>query len=193
MASPVAAQIRAFGEDVVPGQYADFEEADLLLFAGSNAAWCHPVLFQRALAARERRGSWIVVIDPRRSATAELADLHIPIRPGGDGALFAALLAECARCGALDVHVETGRTENSALATRKLLNFMAAEIKYATCPSPDARLPRVLMLVKGGAVEPRQRRVIARKMRRHPVNNDADAPACRALTGIGNLPACRSG
>ncbi len=102
MASPVAAQIRAFGEDVVPGQYADFEEADLLLFAGSNAAWCHPVLFQRALAARERRGSRIVVIDPRRSATAELADLHIPIRPGGDGALFAALLAESARRGALD-------------------------------------------------------------------------------------------
>ena len=102
MASPVAAQIRTFGEDVVPGVYEDFEEADLILFAGSNAAWCHPVLFQRALAARERRGSWIVVIDPRRSATAELADLHVSVAPGGDGALFAAMLAECARCGALD-------------------------------------------------------------------------------------------
>ncbi|MHB1303742.1 MAG: nitrate reductase [Acidiphilium sp.] len=102
MASPVAAHRRAFGEDIVPGIYADFDEADLILFAGSNAAWCHPVLFQRALRARETRGTRLVVIDPRRSATAELADLHIPVEPGGDLALFAALLAACAERGALD-------------------------------------------------------------------------------------------
>lgn len=102
MASPVAAQIRAFGEDLVPGIYEDFDEADLILFVGSNAAWCHPVLFQRALRARESRGTRIVAIDPRRSATADLADLHIQIAPGGDLALFAALFAKCAAKGALD-------------------------------------------------------------------------------------------
>ncbi|GAA5264241.1 assimilatory nitrate reductase catalytic subunit [Acidiphilium sp. MT5] len=104
MASPVAAHIRAFGEDIVPGTYADFDEADLILLAGANAAWCHPVLFQRALHARATRGTKIIAIDPRRSATAELADLHIPITPGGDLALFAALLDGCAKRHALDHH-----------------------------------------------------------------------------------------
>jgi assimilatory nitrate reductase catalytic subunit len=102
MASPVAAHTRAFGEDLVPGIYADFDEADLILFVGSNAAWCHPVLFQRALRAREVRGTKIVVIDPRSSATAELADLHVPVPPSGDLALFASLLATCAARGRLD-------------------------------------------------------------------------------------------
>ncbi|MGC9268534.1 molybdopterin-dependent oxidoreductase [Acidiphilium sp.] len=102
MASPVAAHIRAFGEDLVPGVYDDFDQADVILFTGSNAAWCHPILFQRALRAREARGTRIVVIDPRRSATAELADLHVPVPPGGDLALFAALLVVCAERGVLD-------------------------------------------------------------------------------------------
>src|SRR5262249_54980076 len=56
MASSVAGHVRAFGEDVVPGLYADLEQADLVVLVGSNAAWCHPVLFQRLAAARERRG-----------------------------------------------------------------------------------------------------------------------------------------
>ena len=102
MASAVAAHRRCFGEDLVPGIYEDFDEAELIIFAGSNAAWCHPVLFQRALAARATRGTRIVVIDPRRSATAEFADLHLAVRPGGDLALFCALLAACADRGALD-------------------------------------------------------------------------------------------
>lgn len=101
MASPVAAHLRAFGEDVVPGVYEDFDEADLILFVGSNASWCHPVLFRRALAARAARGTVIVAIDPRRSATADIADLHIPVAPGGDSALFAALLVECAARGVI--------------------------------------------------------------------------------------------
>src|SRR5205085_9895442 len=45
MASSVAGHRRAFGEDIVPGIYGDFEEADLIVLTGSNAAWCHPVLY----------------------------------------------------------------------------------------------------------------------------------------------------
>src|SRR6202000_3457281 len=52
MASSVAGHVRAFGEDIVPGVYDDFEEADLVVLVGSNAAWCHPVLHQRLQAAR---------------------------------------------------------------------------------------------------------------------------------------------
>src|SRR5579863_2219584 len=93
MASAVAAHIRAFGEDIVPCSYADLDEADLILLVGSNTAWCHPVIWQQIEAARAARGTKLVVIDPRRTETAEQADLHIPIAPDGDVALFNALLA----------------------------------------------------------------------------------------------------
>ncbi len=68
MASSVAGHIRAFGEDIVPGCYEDIEAADLVVLVGSNAAWCHPVLYQRLAAARETRGTKVVVIDPRADA-----------------------------------------------------------------------------------------------------------------------------
>ncbi|MGH7030293.1 MAG: molybdopterin-dependent oxidoreductase [Stellaceae bacterium] len=103
MASSVAGHVRAFGEDVVPGCYEDIEEADLAVLVGSNAAWCHPVLHQRLAAARRARGTRIVVIDPRRTPTCDIADLHLPLRPGSDVALFAGLLlhlAESRACAA---------------------------------------------------------------------------------------------
>lgn len=103
MASAVAGHKRAFGADFVPVSYADLEQADLVVLVGSNLAWCHPVLFQRLLAARDARpGMKIVVIDPRRTPTAELADLHLPIRSGGDVALFSNLLVWLAEQGHAD-------------------------------------------------------------------------------------------
>ena len=77
MASSVAGHRRAFGADTVPGCYEDLDEADLLVLVGSNAAWCHPVLFQRMLANKQKRGARIVVIDPRRTDTAGDADLFL--------------------------------------------------------------------------------------------------------------------
>jgi assimilatory nitrate reductase catalytic subunit len=104
MSSSVAGHKRAFGEDIVPGCYQDFELADLVVLVGSNTAWCHPTLFQRILRAREQRPAMkIVVIDPRRTASCELADLHLPIKPGTDVWLFNGLLHYLAREGALDV------------------------------------------------------------------------------------------
>jgi len=102
MASSVAGHVRAFGSDTVPGTYEDLEEADLVVLVGSNMTWCHPVLFQRLLAARERRGTRIVVIDPRRTVTAEAADLHLAIAPNSDVALFAGLLDHLDRMGLRD-------------------------------------------------------------------------------------------
>ena len=92
MASSVAGHIRAFGGDIVPGCYEDLEQADLVVLVGSNTAWCHPVLYQRLGAAKEKRGTKVVVIDPRRTPTCDIADLHIPIRAGADVAVFAGLL-----------------------------------------------------------------------------------------------------
>jgi assimilatory nitrate reductase catalytic subunit len=102
MASAVAAHNRAFGEDIVPCTYDDLDAADLILLVGSNTAWCHPVIWQRIEAARERRGTRLVVIDPRRTETAEQADLHVPLPLDGDVALFNALLAEMQGRGLID-------------------------------------------------------------------------------------------
>ena len=100
MASSVAGHKRAFGSDTVPGLYEDFEEADLVVLVGSNLAWCHPVLFQRLEAAKRARPMLkVVVVDPRRTETCEIADLHLALRPGSDVALFNGLLAELARRG----------------------------------------------------------------------------------------------
>jgi assimilatory nitrate reductase catalytic subunit len=102
MASSVAGHRRAFGEDIVPGVYEDFERADLIVLTGSNTAWCHPVLYQRMLAARSERGARIVVIDPRRTATADGCDLHLALDPGTDVLLFNGLLAHLAQAGKID-------------------------------------------------------------------------------------------
>ncbi|HJS45986.1 MAG TPA: molybdopterin-dependent oxidoreductase [Rhizomicrobium sp.] len=102
MSSSVAGHVRAFGEDVVPGCYDDLEEADLVIQVGSNMAWCHPVLYQRMMAAREKRGTKIVTIDPRRTATAETADLHLALAPGADVVLWSGLLVYLANHDILD-------------------------------------------------------------------------------------------
>jgi assimilatory nitrate reductase catalytic subunit len=102
MASSVAGHRRAFGADTVPGCYEDLDEADLLVLVGSNAAWCHPVLFQRMLANRQKRGARMIVIDPRRTDTAEDSELFLGLKPGTDTALFSGLLVHLADNGALD-------------------------------------------------------------------------------------------
>ncbi|MPZ37910.1 MAG: molybdopterin-dependent oxidoreductase [Rhizobiales bacterium] len=104
MASSVAGHRRAFGSDTVPGTYTDLDEADLIVLVGSNAAWCHPVLFQRMMHNKTKRGAKIVVIDPRRTATAADADLFLPIAPGMDTALFSGLLVDLTEHNALDEH-----------------------------------------------------------------------------------------
>ena len=102
MASSVAGHRRAFGSDTVPGTYEDLELADLVVLVGSNLAWCHPVLHQRLIAAREKRGTRIVAIDPRATATTDAADLHLSLAPGSDVPLFAGLLAHLAKTGRVD-------------------------------------------------------------------------------------------
>ncbi len=92
MASAVAAHKRAFGEDVVPCNYEDVDHCDVLVMVGWNGAWTHPVLYQRIERARRERGLRVILIDPRRTASADIADLHLPLKPGSDGALFRGLL-----------------------------------------------------------------------------------------------------
>src|SRR5581483_10231116 len=88
-----------------------------ILLVGSNLAWCHPVLFQRIEAARRRNPDlFVVTIDPRRTATAEQSDLHLPLAAGSDGWLFNGLLAWLADHAALDAGFIAAHTEGFAAA-----------------------------------------------------------------------------
>ncbi|WP_018898079.1 molybdopterin-dependent oxidoreductase [Rhizobium sp. 2MFCol3.1] len=125
MSSSVAGHRRAFGADTVPGVYEDLELADLVILTGSNLAWCHPVIYQRLAAAKAARpGMKVVVIDPRRTMTSDIADLHLAIRPDSDVALFMGLFAHLISAGAIDQNYVAGHTSgfNEAFATAALLS-----------------------------------------------------------------------
>jgi assimilatory nitrate reductase catalytic subunit len=93
MSSAVAGYKATLGADAPPCSYEDIDHADCLLIAGSNTAWAHPVLFRRIEDARAARPDMkLIVVDPRRTDTAEAADLHLAILPGTDVALYNALL-----------------------------------------------------------------------------------------------------
>jgi ferredoxin-nitrate reductase len=104
MASTAAAYTMALGSDGPPGCYSDIELADLFMLVGTNTAWCHPILFRR-IERRKRQDPGnvkVIVVDPRRTRTAELADLHLPILPGTDLILLNAILAELIRSERVD-------------------------------------------------------------------------------------------
>lgn len=130
MASAVVAHQRAFGEDLVPGTYEDLELADLVVLTGANTAWTHPVLFRRLQQARAQRpGMKLVVIDPRETMTASQGDLHLPLRPGSDIALWNGL------CRYL---LDNGNWDSEYVA-QHVANFaaLASELDQA-CWCPEA-------------------------------------------------------
>jgi assimilatory nitrate reductase catalytic subunit len=116
MSSSVAGHRRAFGSDTVPGCYEDLDQADLLILVGSNTAWCHPVLFQRMMKNKQERGARMVVIDPRRTETAEEADLFLGLKPGSDTALFSGLLVHLAETHSIDPSYIAQHTTDFSLA-----------------------------------------------------------------------------
>ncbi|HEX8591707.1 MAG TPA: molybdopterin-dependent oxidoreductase [Pseudomonas sp.] len=93
MSSAVVGYKRSLGADSPPCNYEDIELSDCVLIAGSNMAYAHPILFRRLEDAKSRRPDMkVIVIDPRRTDTCELADLHLAIQPGTDVALFHGIL-----------------------------------------------------------------------------------------------------
>ncbi|MFZ5374128.1 MAG: molybdopterin-dependent oxidoreductase, partial [Campylobacterota bacterium] len=103
MASAVVAHKMAFGSDGAVGNYADIDDADVILISGSNPAWAHPILYRRILARKKSHPQTrIIVIDPIRTETAEKADLWLGLRGGSDTMLYNALLSEIHRRGGCD-------------------------------------------------------------------------------------------
>ncbi len=112
MSSAVAGYKRAFGSDSVPCCYEDLELADLIVIEGSNTAWCHPIVFQRIVKAKKQRPELkIVVIDPRKTATCDIADVHLSIRPGTDATLFNGLLTALNQHNKVDWNFVNQHTE----------------------------------------------------------------------------------
>src|SRR5450432_3936851 len=157
MASSVAGHRRAFGADTVPGCYDDLDEADLLVLVGSNAAWCHPGLFQRMLANKQQRGARMVVIDPRRTDTAGDADLFLGLKPGTDTALFSGLLVHLADHDALDsgyIERHTSGFEEALARARSIAGSVGATALATGLADPHvadffrifANTPRVVTL-----------------------------------------------
>ena len=92
MSSAASGYKLSLGADAPPGSYQDFDHSKCFLVIGSNMADCHPVLFLRLLDRCATSGAKLIVVDPRRTATAEKAHLHLAIRPGTDIALLNGLL-----------------------------------------------------------------------------------------------------
>ncbi|MEN0035467.1 MAG: bifunctional nitrate reductase/sulfite reductase flavoprotein subunit alpha [Cellvibrio sp.] len=91
MASAGAGYKLSLGSDAPPGSYQDFDHSDLFLVIGANMADCHPILYLRMMD-RVKAGATLIVVDPRRTTTAEKANLYLPIKPGTDLAFLNGLL-----------------------------------------------------------------------------------------------------
>lgn len=105
MSSAVVGYKMSLGEDSVPVSYDDLELCDVLLVAGANPAWCHPILWRRVEAAKEKNPNLkIIVSDPRKTQTCASADIHLQLNPGTDITLHHAL----GRCLIEAGHVDTG-------------------------------------------------------------------------------------
>jgi len=127
---------RAFGEDIVPCNYEDLEHTDLLILTGSNAAWTHPVLFQRIERAKLRNPDMkVVVVDPRETDSCSLADLHVALKPGTDAVLFCGLLNYLAHHNSLDDTYIQNSTNGFAEALAEASPWTVAKVAE-TCDVP---------------------------------------------------------
>jgi len=112
MSSAVAGYTNMLGEDAVPVSYEDIELADCFLIAGANPAWCHPILFRRIEARKQSNPEVkLILVDPRRTQSCAMADLHLQILPGTDIFLYNAIARVLIENGDVDHYFITQHTE----------------------------------------------------------------------------------
>ena len=112
MSSAVVGYKMSLGEDSVPVSYDDVELADVIFVAGANPAWCHPILWRRIEAAREKNPDIkIIVSDPRKTQTCSISNLHLQLKPGTDITLHHAIGRCIIEDGNTDYDFVTGHTE----------------------------------------------------------------------------------
>jgi sulfite reductase (NADPH) flavoprotein alpha-component len=139
MASAGSGYKLSLGADGPPGSYDDFEQAEVFLVIGANMADCHPILFLRLLD-RLKAGARLIVVDPRRNATADKADLFLQIKPGTDLALLNGLLHLLHANGATDAAFIAAHTEGWEELPAFLADYTPARVaeitgleEYAIC------------------------------------------------------------
>ncbi|MFB6983629.1 molybdopterin-dependent oxidoreductase [Streptomyces scopuliridis] len=150
MASAGSGYKLSLGADGPPGSYQDFDHAEVFLVIGSNMADCHPILFLR-LMERVRAGAKLIVVDPRRTATAAKADLFLRIRPGTDLALLNGLLRLLVENGHTDPDFIAEHTEGWEAMPAFLQDYPPAAVAEIT-GIPEADLRRAAEWI-GGAGE----------------------------------------
>ena len=132
MSSAVAGYKATLGADAPPACYEDIDHADCLFIAGSNTAFAHPIIYRRIEDAKARNPNLkIIVVDPRRTDTAQAADLHLAILPGTDVALFNGLLHVMLWEGLLDMAFINAHTNGFAELKETLREYtpkMVADI-----------------------------------------------------------------
>src|SRR5690348_2903697 len=131
MASAGSGYKLSLGADGPPRSYQDFDRADVFFVIGANMADCHPILFLRMME-RVKAGAKLIVVDPRRTATAEKADLFLQIRPGTDLALLNGLLHLLVEEGHLDEEFIAEHTEGWAAMGDLLADYPPATVAQLT-------------------------------------------------------------
>ncbi|MEU5346180.1 bifunctional nitrate reductase/sulfite reductase flavoprotein subunit alpha [Streptomyces sp. NPDC020766] len=140
MASAGAGYKLSLGADGPPGSYQDFEKADVFLVIGSNMADCHPILFLRMMDRVKSAGAKVIVVDPRRTATADKADLFLRIRPGTDLSLLNGLLYLLHENGHTDPGFVAAHTEGWEAMPGFLADYRPAVVAETTgIPEDDIR------------------------------------------------------
>jgi sulfite reductase (NADPH) flavoprotein alpha-component len=131
MASAGSGYKLSLGADGPPGSYQDFDRADVFLVIGANMADCHPILFLRMMD-RVKAGAKLIVVDPRRSATADKAHLFLPIAPGTDLALLNGLLHLLLKNGQTDPDFIARNTEGWEAMPAFLKEYTPAHVARIT-------------------------------------------------------------
>ncbi|KOG31107.1 bifunctional nitrate reductase/sulfite reductase flavoprotein subunit alpha [Streptomyces resistomycificus] len=131
MASAGAGYKLSLGADGPPGSYEDFDGADVFLVIGSNMADCHPILFLRMME-RVKAGAKLIVVDPRRTATAAKADLFLQVKPGTDLALLNGLLHLLVENGHTDTDFVAAHTEGWEAMPEFLADYPPAAVAEIT-------------------------------------------------------------
>ncbi|WTJ19121.1 molybdopterin-dependent oxidoreductase [Streptomyces pseudovenezuelae] len=132
MASAGTGYKLSLGADGPPGSYQDFEKADLFFVIGSNMADCHPILFLRMMERVKSAGAKVIVVDPRRTATAAKADLFLQIKPGTDLALLNGLLHLLHAEGRTDPDFIAAHTEGWEAMPEFLADYPPAAVAETT-------------------------------------------------------------
>ncbi len=128
MSSAVVGYKQALGEDSVPIAYSDIELADCFMIAGANPAWCHPILYRRIEAHKEKNpNAKIIVVDPRKTQSCDIADLHLQILPGTDVILYNAIAKRLIDRKKIDKSFIANHTDNYETLKKSLENLSLSE------------------------------------------------------------------